>query len=142
MTTTAELNPLFTEVTISSDDANAIVAALRDIAECDGTHDEELAMIEGFIESLAADLGDTGPAAGAKMTPAVLAAKLVDPALRTVAVQCSVLLAMADGKISPKERTRVIEYATALGVTPEQYETIEKTISGWVKSGDASALFA
>jgi tellurite resistance protein len=142
MTTTAELSPLFTEITMSSDDANAIVAALRDIAESDGTHEEELAMIEGFIETLRADLGDSGPADAPKMTPAALASKLVDPALRTVAVQCSVLLAMADGKISPKERARVIEYATALGITPEQYETIEKTISGWVKAGDPSALFS
>src|SRR5262245_23284200 len=136
-----ELSPLFTEVPISSDDANAIVAALRDIAESDGVHDEELKMIEGFVEMLDADLGATEPTKLEKMTPQKLATKLVDPTMRTIAVQCGVLLAMADGKITPKERARVQEYAAALGVSGKDYDKIESTITGWVKSGNMGALF-
>jgi tellurite resistance protein len=137
-----ELSPLFTDVPMSSDDANAIVAALRDIAESDGVHEEELKMIEGFVEALDADLGATEPTKLEKMTPQKLALRLVDPTLRTVAVQCAVLLAMADGKITPKERERVTEYATALGVTGKDYEKIERVITGWVKSGNLGAIFA
>src|SRR5262245_55177247 len=119
-----DLAPLFTDVTMSSDDANAIVAALRDIAESDGVDEEELRMIEGFVEALDADLGNAQATKLEKMTPQKLALTLVDPTLRTVAVQCAVLLAMADGKISPKERQRVMEYANALGVTGASYEKI------------------
>jgi tellurite resistance protein len=76
------------------------------------------------------------------MTPQKLALRLVDPTLRTVAVQCGVLVAMADGKLSPKERERVIEYANALGVTGKSYDQIERTITDWVKSGDVATLFS
>ncbi|MEJ7731949.1 MAG: hypothetical protein WKG00_22405 [Polyangiaceae bacterium] len=134
-----DLAPLFTDVAMTSDDANAIVAALRDIAESDGVHDEELQMIAGFVEMLDADLGDS-PSKLGKMTPEKLAQTLVDPTLRTVAVQCAVLLGMADGKLTEKERARIVEYATALGVTGKDYDKVEATIVGWVKSGDAAAL--
>ena len=136
-----DLAPLFTDVPMSSDDANAIVAALRDIAESDGVHEEELRMIEGFVQALDADLGQAETKLD-KMTPQKLALRLVDPTLRTVAVQCAVLVAMADGKLSTKERERVIEYANALGVTGKSYEQIERTITDWVKSGDVSTLFS
>ena len=136
-----ELAPLFTDVPMSSDDANAIVAALRDIAETDGVHDEELRMISGFVEMLDADLGHAEPTELDKMTPQKLALRLVDPTLRTVAVQCGVLLAMADGKISDKERERVVQYATALGIEADRYKQIEQVITGWVKSGELGALF-
>ena len=137
-----DLAPLFTDVPMSSDDANAIVAALRDIAETDGVHEDELKMIEGFVQALDADLGHEQPTQLDKMTPQKLALRLVDPTLRTVAVQCAVLLGMADGKLTPKERARVVEYATALGVTGKDYDKIEKTIVDWVKSGDLGSIFA
>lgn len=138
--TMSSLSPLFTDIPMSSDDANAIVAALRDIAEVDGTHEEELAMIAGFAETLQADLGDA-PRELEKMTPQKLAGRLVDPVLRTVAVQCAVLLAMADGKITPEERQRVVEYASALGVQGKSYDEIEQSIVAWVKSGKLQTLF-
>jgi tellurite resistance protein len=142
MTTLDELRPLFTEVTMSRDEANAIVAALRDIAASDGMHDEELAMIEGFVQTLDADLGEPEPTQLEPMTPEKLARKLFDPTLRTVAVQCAVLLALADGAISDKERQRVVEYATALGVAGEQYDKLESVLSDWMKSGDLGPLMA
>jgi tellurite resistance protein len=55
-------------------------------------------------------------------------------------VQCAVLLGMADGKLSEKERARIVEYASALGVTGKAYEKVENTIVGWVKSGDAAPM--
>jgi tellurite resistance protein len=142
MTTLDELRPLFTEVTMSRDEANAIVAALRDVAHSDGVHDEELSMIDGFIQTLDADLGETEPTELEAMTPARLALKLIDPTLRTVAIQCAVLLALADGGISEKERQRVVEYASALGIGDEQYRKIESVLSAWMKSGDLEPLMA
>lgn len=136
-----ELSPLFTDVPMSVDDANAIVAALRDIAETDGVHEQELGMIAGFVEALDADLGAAVPTSLEAMTPTKLASQLVDPTLRTVAVQCAVLLALADGAISDKERARVTEYASALGVTGESYTKIERVMTSWVKSGDIASIF-
>jgi tellurite resistance protein len=140
MTTPDELRPLFTEVTMSRDEANAIVAALRDVAETDGVHDEELAMIQGFVQTLDADLGETEATKLEQMTPEKLALKLIDPTLRTVAVQCAVLLALADGAISDKERQRVTAYAAALGMGDAEYQKLESVLSEWVKSGDLEPL--
>ena len=141
MTSQAELSPLFTDITMSADDAGAIVAALHDIAETDGKHDEEIEMIRGLVGALDAELGEESPTQLPSMSPDKLANLITDPTLRRVAVQCSVLLAWADGDYSQKERERVQAYATALGVTGADYESIEKTITDWVKSGDAEPLF-
>jgi tellurite resistance protein len=136
-----ELAPLFTQdLALSADDATAIVAALRDIAESDGVHDDELAMITSFVEQIDADLGALEPTKIGPMTPAKLAAKLRDPTLRTVAVQCAVLLALADGAISDKERARVLEYAQALEVPRDRYQQIERTLTEWVKSGQLEPI--
>jgi tellurite resistance protein len=134
MTTNDDLFPLFTDVPMSTDDATAIVAALKDIAESDGTHEDEVSMIEGFVQMLNADFdvhAELPP-----MTPAGLAARLTDPILRTVALQTAVLLAWADGVISDKERARIMQYAQALEFTADQYEKIERAITSWVKAGD------
>ncbi|MBI4701855.1 MAG: hypothetical protein HY744_12005 [Deltaproteobacteria bacterium] len=141
MTTREELSPLFTEVPLSADEASAIVAALRDIAKVDGEHPEELKLIDGFVKAVHADLGEEKPARREKMKPALLAQRLVDPTVRTVAVQCGVLLALADGAISDQERVRLGEYAAALGVAPAELEKIERVLTGWMRSGDLGPLF-
>jgi tellurite resistance protein len=134
------LSPMFTEIALSADDAEAIVAALRDVAETDGVHDEELALIQSFVETLDEDLGEPQPTKLETMTPEELARRILDPTVRTIAVQVCVLLAMADGAISDKERARVKAYAEALDLASE-YPAIEKHITDWVKSGDAAPMF-
>ena len=141
MTTRGELAPLFTDLTLSADDANAIVAALHDVAESDGKHAEEIEMIQGFVQMLDADLGAPKPTNLPLMTPQKLAQLLSDEAVKKVAIQCALLLAWADGSLSEKERARVVEYATALGFSKKAYDGIEKAITGWVKSGDIGPLF-
>jgi tellurite resistance protein len=133
---------MFTDIPMSADDAEAIAAALRDIAETDGVHDEELALINEFVAALDADLGEAKPTELPKMTPALLAATLTDPTLRLVAVQSAVLIAMADGNISDKERAKCKEYADALGVTGDTFEQVETAVVEWVKSGDLATIMA
>jgi tellurite resistance protein len=135
------LAPLFTDIKLSADDANAIVAALHDVAQTDGQHAEEIAMIQAFVEALDADLGESKPTHLPAMNPAKLAVALTDADARKVAVQCAILLAWADGAVSDKERARIVEYATALGFSRATYDGMETTITGWVKSGDMNPLF-
>ncbi len=137
-----ELAPLFTDIPLSADDAEAIAAALRDIAETDGVHEEELALINELVGELDEDLGEAEPTQLEAMTPAKLAVTIVDPTVRTVTVQAAVLLAMADGNISDKERAKVKDYASALGVDDERYQAIETAIVDWVKSGDLESIMA
>jgi tellurite resistance protein len=141
MPTRSELAPLFTDLKLSADDANAIVAALHDVAHSDGQHAEEIAMIEGFVQMLDADLGENKPTKLPLMNPEKLAIAITDPDTRKVAIQCALLLAWADGSLSDKERARVVEYATALGFSRAAYDGMEKVITSWVKSGDMKPLF-
>ena len=134
------LSPLFSDVPLSADDAIVIAGALQDIAEVDGNHPEEQALIASLLEELSEELGDTLTLP--RVTPQDIASKLSDPELRTVFLQSALLLAMADGKISNPERARIREYATALGINDVAYAEIEGVIESWVRSGDAQPLFS
>ena len=137
-----DLNPLFSEIPISSHEALAIAGALRDIAESDGMHEEELAMITELVQGLDEDLGLEEPSKVPAITPAELAVALgEDPALKTLAMQCAVMLAMADGKISKEEAERLEAYRAALGFSAEAYAVLEKGIVAWIKAGDLSPMF-
>jgi len=140
MVSAAALSPLFTDIHISADEALVIAGALRDIAEIDGTHPEEEALIDELVREMASDLGDALQVP--RVTPEDVARKLIDPTLRTVLLQCALLLAMADGVISDAERQRIREYAGALGVAGNQYAEIESVIESWVRSGENQPLFS
>ncbi len=141
MTSRAVLSPLFSDITLSADDATAIVAALHDVAQSDGKHADEIEMIREFTEALDADLGERAATELPPMTPEKLAATISDPEVRRVVIQCSILLAWADGAFSSEERQCIERYATALGISADDYAGIEATITGWVQSGDAAPLF-
>ena len=141
MTTRAEISPLFTDVRLSADDVTAIAAALDDVAKTDGQHADEIEMIQGLLQALDTDLGAEKPTVLPGMSPQKLALAITDPVTRKVAVECAVLLAWADGAFSDKERSRIVEYASALGFDQKEYAAIETAITGWVKSGDPAPLF-
>jgi tellurite resistance protein len=134
------LAPLFTNLPISADEAVTIAGALRDIAQVDGSHVEEEALIQSLVQELADDLGETPNLP--TVTPNDIAHKLIDPTLRIVFLQTALLLALADGKVSAPERERIREYATALNVSGAAYAELERVIEGWVRSGDLQTLFA
>jgi tellurite resistance protein len=142
MTSRRDLHPLFDPgLAMSADEARAIAGALQSIAESDGIHEEEQAMILDLLGEFAFDLGEAAPVP-APVTPEELGRIVVDPNLRIVAVQAAVLLAMADGVITDLERERILTYAAALGVDAARYRGLEETIVGWVKSGDVTPILA
>lgn len=125
---------LFSELEISADEARLIAAALQDIAGVDGTHGDEKELIQRLLRELGAE--PLGTLQLPQMSPDELAPQLLDPTLRMALLQCSLLLAMADGKVSEAERERILEYARALGVSPVACEELESVIEGWIRSGD------
>jgi tellurite resistance protein len=142
MTNKQDLYPLFKpNLTLSADEGRAIAGALQDIAESDGLREEEMALIATLIDDLTVELGDEG-GPPAKVAPKDLARTVVDPEIRTLALQAAVMLMMADGKVTQKERARVLEYAEALGYDQSSFAKLEETVVSWVKSGDASPLFS
>ncbi|MBN1610917.1 MAG: tellurite resistance TerB family protein [Polyangiaceae bacterium] len=140
MTEPVDLYPLFDrDLVLNADEARAIVGALQDISETDGVHEAEQALIQELVADFNLELGDES--ALEKVTPEQLAVRIRDPAVRKLAVQTGVLLAMADGAISDKERARVLEYARPLGFDDATYGAVEQQIVAWVRSGKAETLF-
>jgi tellurite resistance protein len=128
---------LFSELSISADEALLIAAALQDIASVDGTHSDEQELIQRLLQELGAEPLDTLQLP--QMSPDELAPKLLDPTVRMALLQCSLVLAMADGKVSAAERERILEYARALGISPVACEELESVIESWIRSGDLLA---
>jgi tellurite resistance protein len=140
MTEIARLHPLFSDTQLCADDVIAIAAALRHIAELDGSHPAELEMIASFTAELEEELGEAVvlPAS----SPEKLAAQLTDPTTRTIAVQTCIMLALADGKISDTERGLIRQYAGALGLSEAQYLALESELVAWSNEGDLSVLYS
>jgi len=131
--------PLFSGISLNVGQAALFAAALQDIARVDGTHPEESKLIQNLLRQLGVELDDTLRLPN--MSPDELALQLLDPTLRMVLLQCSLLLAMADGKVGAAERDRILEYARALGISPVACEELESVIESWVRSGDMQPLF-
>lgn len=98
-------------------EANAILAAMRDVAAPDGRPSEAVTIALGsaarwmFALDRRLDVG-----ALPRATPSGLAAALEDPALREDAVRFLTVMAFVDGDLDPTRIARVLEYADALGV--------------------------
>ncbi len=123
---------------LSADEVVAIASAMHDVAKADGVHPTEEELIGEFLDELGSDLGEE--VSLVEMSPRTLAERVADPEVRRLALQCLVLLAMADGKVSPEEAALNRKYAEALGYKRE-FEGLEAEVISWVKSGDVEQLF-
>lgn len=94
-------------VDLDAHSAHAIAAAMRDVASVDGNHPQEMAMIAAFEAELP-------PFAGR----ASLGVLDTDDQKETL-LKSLVLLALADGQISPGEHKRMEEIAASVGLGAE-----------------------
>jgi tellurite resistance protein len=107
----------FPEVALDTAQAEAIARGLFAVANSDGLHEREAALVASFW----ADVGGS-PAALAELgrraavTGEELAAALPTEPMRLLFLKTSLLLAWADGKVTNEERTVVDAFAKALGL--------------------------
>ena len=90
------------EVDLDAAAAHTIAAAMREVALCDGEHLRELELIDTFESQV------PGPSDGVDLST------LTTEAHREVFLKSIVLVAFADGQVSPEERRIVEGYADAL----------------------------
>lgn len=100
----------FPKVDIDAAQAQAIAAALHDVAAVDGLHPRELRLIESFSADNAG-----APTTGG--SPEALASALPDADRRLLFMRMALLLAHAEGAMSDAERAIIGRYATALGIS-------------------------
>lgn len=92
------------DVDLDAAAAHTIAAAMREVALCDGEHPREVELIDTFESQV------PGPSGSVDLST------LTTPEHREVFLKSIVLVAFADGNVSPEERRVVEGYANALGL--------------------------
>lgn len=124
----------FPELDVSALQAEAIARGLYAVAMVDGVHERELALISDFYRVAAegtspsaASLERVGP-----LEPKDVAQLLIGPEHRDLFVKAAFLLAWADGHVSPEERSRIADYAKALGVSAHTQVRLEAEVKDFL----------
>ncbi len=102
--------------------AHAIAAAMRELAKVDGEHAHELALIDAFEADL----------------PPAVASSLADvntPEAREALLKSLVLLAFADGPMTPGERAHIQAVAAQLGLTDADVSRATVDVASVMLSG-------
>jgi len=119
------MKELFAELDLDRTTASFIAAGLRELAEVDGFHDVELALIEDLeqdlgVEEVRFDLTTDHP--------------LQSDELKEVFMRSAILLALADGHISELEGERIGRYANLLGIGVERLAELFRDVKVFLLS--------
>jgi len=121
----------FPEIDVNALQAEAIARGLYAVALVDGVHERELALIDDFYQGLTGEsvqsLTRVGP-----FSSKDVAEFLAEAPHRELFIKSAFLLAWADGKISPGERAKIVEFAKALDVAPETQATLEAGVKDFL----------
>lgn len=140
----------FHEVQLAELQAEAMARGLYAVAKVDGVHAREAALVSSFYNESGAhghSLSDLERRS--TITGDELAAALQTPEQRRLFVKTALLLAWADGVVTPQEQRIIGSYATALGVTEEELAKLGEAVKEYllahlahVKNVEATAKVA
>ena len=130
----------FPDIEIDAQQAEAIARGLYAVAEVDGVHERELALISEFYRTTTDEQG-AGPgmsASGSSLTrisalgPQALAPLLSDGPMCELFIKASYLLAWSDGQVSEAERAQIDQFAVALAVSPDKQRVLESEVKDFL----------
>ncbi len=110
----------------------AIVRAMHAVALTDGVHDAERVMLRGFYESCQQEahaLASFDDLIRVPFDAAEVAPAFDTDERKATLLQSCLLLAHADGRYSPGERSCIAGFAAALGVAAEDLAQIEEGVA-------------
>ncbi len=119
----------FPEIEVTQPAAEAIARGLFAIAEVDGLHEREEALVASFWSDVGGSVSALAELKrGTTITSAELSAALPNPELRQLFVKTAILLAWADGKVTDPERKAITDFATPLGVAGAEFGNLETAV--------------
>ena len=123
----------FHEVHLDAPQAEAMARGLYAVAKCDGLHVREGALVASFFHDVG---GGAQALAELERRPAIPAAELA-AALhrddeRRLFIKTALLLAWADGVVTPQEEKLILEYARALGLSDETIERLDAAVKEYL----------
>lgn len=127
------MKPLFHEIPLDGETASFMAAGLRQLAEVDGFHDRELALLDAFgdgldVQPTAFDLTGDHP--------------LDTSDKKELFMRTAILLALADGGISELEGDLIGRWANILGIPVERLAELFRDVKVYLLSTfEDSSLF-
>ena len=127
----------FPDIEINAQQAEAIARGLFAVAEVDGVHERELALISEFYRTTGDDQA-AGAGAGSSLTrisalgPQDLAPLLPSGQMRELFIKASYLLAWSDGQVSEAERAQIGQLAAALAVSAQTQAVLESEVKDFL----------
>ena len=123
----------YPEIEVNQAAAEAMARGLYAIAEIDGVHEREQALVASFWAEVGGGAGALAELQrGARITSAELSAALSSPELRQLFVKTSILMAWSDGKVTDAERKIIGEFATALGIAGADFQKLEAAVKEYL----------
>jgi hypothetical protein len=123
----------FPELDVNALQAEAIARGLYAVAQVDGVHERELALISDFYWS-ASEGEHAAPSIErvGGLDPKDVASMLPSAQHRELFVKSAYLLAWSDGQVSAGERAKIAEYAKALDVSAEAQTKLEAQVKDFL----------
>jgi hypothetical protein len=127
------MEDLYPEFDVNAEQAPGKSLGLLGVAQADGVHERELALIgEVYQAAMESEVGASW-AGGSVERAGALAPKELAPLLpagahRELFLKTAYMLAWADGQVSAAERTRIAEYAQALELGPDAQRRLEAEV--------------
>lgn len=123
----------FHEVHLESNAAEAMARGLYAVAKVDGMHVREAALVSSFFH----DVGGGSQALAdlerrSVITGPELAAALQTAEERRLFVKTALLLAWADGVVTPQEERLIIDFAKALGIDNATLEKLDEAVKEYL----------
>ena len=127
------MDDLYPEFDVNAVQAEAFARGLLGVAEADGVHQRELALIgEVYQAAMEEEVGAFAPIGSLERAGSLaakdLAALLPTGPHREMFIKSAYLLAWADGNVSPAERAKIGEYAQALEIGAEAQVRLEAEV--------------
>ncbi len=123
----------FNEVQLDGPQAEAMARGLYAVAKVDGVHAREAALVASFYNETGANAHSLAELERrSTITTDELAAALHSPEQRRLFVKTALLLAWADGVVTPQEQKIITDYALGLGVTVEELGKLEEAVKEYL----------
>jgi tellurite resistance protein len=124
----------FPTIDVSAHEAETIARGLYAVAAVDGVHERELALISEFSRGAATDDAGGFGAMGriVPLEPASLAPMLPGAQHRQLFMKAALLVAWADGSVSAAERSKIGEFAAALGISAPALALLESEVKDYL----------
>ncbi len=119
----------FYEVQIDAPQAEAMARGLYAVAKVDGVHAREAALVASFYQETGAQVHSLAELERrSAITGEELAAELRTPEQRRLFIKTALLLAWADGVVTPQEQRIIGAYAQALGLEQGELAKLDEAV--------------